>query len=291
MFHGARSLFFAAISILWTWKYSLPSINFSNRYHPKDNDLKVSITHKQEAHPSPDEDIFERRDDNVKSDIVVELNGKLFYTLKLTLDKRLHTIEAGLFTTEAIHQLFVPAKGLSRNVIAELWDTTNLTDQESTVNDALRIIEPKIERVGISFRERRSRSIVPRVRVQDSKNPLPLSSLGEGMNRLFGVALAIVNAKDGFLLIDEIESGLHYSVMVDMWRLVFQIAYELDVQVFATTHSRDCIEAFQIAAAQHPSEGVLISLRRHRDRPQDIVAILVDEQQLETVTREHIEVR
>ncbi len=112
------------------------------------------------------------------------------------------------------------------------------------------------------------------------------------MNRLLGLALALVNAKDGILLIDEIESGLHYSVQPDMWRLIFETAAKLNVQVFATTHSLDCIRAFESAAKERgEEESLLISLRRHRQEPEKIVAVLAGKEDLEIIIHSHIEAR
>jgi len=73
---------------------------------------------------------------------------------------------------------------------------------------------------------------------------LPLKSLGYGVTRLFYIILALVNVKDGMLLIDEFENGLHYSVQPKIWDVIFKLAETLNIQVFATTHSRDCIRAF-----------------------------------------------
>jgi AAA15 family ATPase/GTPase len=113
--------------------------------------------------------------------------------------------------------------------------------------------------------------------------------MGDGMVRLFNLALALVNSKGGILLVDEIENGLHYSIHEKLWELVFKTARDLDVQVFATTHSWDCIEAFQRAACEDTSsEGYLIRLGWRRD---DIVATVYDENDLAIVTRDHIEVR
>jgi AAA15 family ATPase/GTPase len=53
----------------------------------------------------------------------------------------------------------------------------------------------------------------------------------------------MARAKDSVLLIDEIDTGLHYSVMKDMWRLINQASIDFNVQVFATTHSQDCVYA------------------------------------------------
>jgi predicted ATP-dependent endonuclease of OLD family len=71
--------------------------------------------------------------------------------------------------------------------------------------------------------------------------------------------------------------------------LVFEVARRLNIQVFATTHSWDCLTAFQEAAKEdEQDEGVLIRLTEKRGR---IVADLFDEGELNIVAREGIEVR
>ena len=118
---------------------------------------------------------------------------------------------------------------------------------------------------------------------------MPLRSLGDGMVRVLGIALALVNVINGILLIDEIENGLHYLVQPDLWRLIFQTARQLNVQVFATTHSWDCIQAFQqVAQEDTESEGMLIRLEA---KDGNIAATLFDEEELGIATREQIEVR
>jgi AAA15 family ATPase/GTPase len=127
--------------------------------------------------------------------------------------------------------------------------------------------------------------VIPIIKVAGIEEPIALCSLGDGMQRIFGIALALVNAKDGILLIDEIENGLHYSVQPDIWRLICQLAQRLNVQVFATTHSWDCIEGFQTSAQK---EGLLIRLQSKKD---EISTVLYEEEDLAIATREQIEVR
>ncbi len=184
--------------------------------------------------------------------------------------------------------VFVPANGLETSQIGQLWDAVILTDLEEDVLNSLHIIALEVEGVGLIEPEKR-RERIPIVRIASFSNPVPLRSMGEGMTRLFGTALALVNAKDGMLLIDEVDSGLHYSVHPDLWRLIFQVAHRLNVQVFATTHSWDCIEGFQKAAEedQH-EEGLLIRLDEIEE---EIVPTLFDESELGIVTRRQIEVR
>ena len=188
--------------------------------------------------------------------------------------------------------IFISANGLSKTQIGQLWDSIALTDLEQDVLTSLRIIAPQVERVTLVGSQERVRERIPMVRIAGLGDPLPLRSLGEGMNRLFGIALALVNARDGMLLVDEIDSGLHYSVRQDLWRLIFQVARRLNVQVFATTHSWDCVEAFQQTIQEsNQGEGLLISLRDKEDEKGQVVAVLFDEQELAVVTREQIEVR
>lgn len=88
---------------------------------------------------------------------------------------------------------------------------------------------------------------------------------------------------------DEIENGLHYQIQPQLWRVIFETARQLNVQVFATSHSWDCIRAFQeVAREDEQSEGMLIRLETRKNK---ITVTLFDEQELEIATREQIEVR
>lgn len=70
---------------------------------------------------------------------------------------------------------------------------------------------------------------------------VPLSQIGEGMRRLLSILLAIANVPGGIVFVDEIENGLHYSVHTQVWKAIAEAARAADVQVFATTHSWECL--------------------------------------------------
>ena len=185
--------------------------------------------------------------------------------------------------------IFISAKGITKNQIGQLWDDIALTDLEADVLLALRLIFADVERISLVAEKSIYLQRSPIVKLTGTSIPIPLRSMGEGMNRLFGIALALVNAKDGMLLIDEVDTGLHYSVLPDVWKLIFEVAHRLNVQVFATTHSWDCIQAFQQAADDNTEEeGVLVRLE---NRKAGVGAVTFDEQELAIVTREQIEVR
>ena len=118
---------------------------------------------------------------------------------------------------------------------------------------------------------------------------MPLKSLGDGALRLFGVALALANSRDGFLLMDEAENGIHHSVQRDFWRMVLRTAQENNVQVLATTHSWDCVRGFAQAASEiEDAEGVLVRLDRV---PAGLRAVEYSEEGLKVAAEQGIEVR
>ncbi len=170
-----------------------------------------------------------------------------------------------------------------------LWDAIALTDAEHEIVKALKVISNDIQAVSmIGSDERNTRPRTAIVKSGRHPAPLPLRTLGDGVNRLFGVILSLCNARNGVLLVDEMENGLHYSVQTEIWRTIFRLATDLNVQIFATSHSWDCVRAFQQAAGDSPEDGVLVRLTARGDR---IIPTLFTEEELKIATRDQIEVR
>ncbi len=173
-------------------------------------------------------------------------------------------------------------------MLGKLWDSIALSEREQHVVEALRIVDPKIAAVSMIGGDSPSKGRTAIVRSAGLAHPLPLRSYGDGLNRLFGIILALVNTEDGLLLVDEFENGLHYSIQYAIWKTIFQLAAKLNVQVVATSHSWDAITAFQQAANETPEQGVLVRLTRTDD---DIVPTVFSEEELAVAAREQIEVR
>ncbi|WP_374631681.1 ATP/GTP-binding protein [Ferrovibrio sp.] len=187
--------------------------------------------------------------------------------------------------------VYLSPQGMSDDALSSLWDNVALTDDEVDVIAALRIIAPDIEKISFIGSDKYDGGLVPMIRQANSREPVALRRSGDGMTRLLGIALALVNARDGVLLIDEIENGIHYSVQGKLWQLIVNAAKRLNVQVFATTHSFDCIEAFSKTANEMETvEGRLIKLYRNGDNA-SIQAIEFDESELKAITKSGIEVR
>ena len=118
---------------------------------------------------------------------------------------------------------------------------------------------------------------------------VPIAFMGEGLRRLVAIVLSIATCPGGVVLIDEIENGLHHSVMGKIWLAIGEVAKAVNCQVFATTHSYECIQAAQRAFADNGEDDLtLIRLERVGD---SIEPIVISEESLETAIGHNWEIR
>ncbi len=172
----------------------------------------------------------------------------------------------------------VSLSALTPDVAASFFSKVVLTPEEDLVIDALKIVEPSIERIASAVTETvpvgtallHPANIV--VKLKGAKNRIPIGSMGEGVWRVLGLVLNIVNCRDGILLVDDIDTGLHHTVMQDMWRFLDSAAKRYNVQVLATTHSRDCYESLAVISGNSDSENSDITIQRIERGREEAVA-------------------
>ncbi len=183
---------------------------------------------------------------------------------------------------------FVISSEVNQATVGKLYDEIATTDWEDEVINALKVIDKSI--IKFAFRaDSTSGKRYPVVRLKGNANPIPLRSMGDGVNRILTIILAIVNCENGYLLIDEFENGLHYSVQEKLWEIIFNLAERLNTQVFATTHSFDCVEAFSsVLNNQNTDVGTMVRLENYEG---NIEATVYDADEIQATTRVHIDPR
>ncbi len=201
-------------------------------------------------------------------------------------------LRSAIYASDSPPTVLVPAESLNVSSLAEMWDDIALTDDEREVLEALRILDSRIERMAflagtLSGPRRKNAGIVLKLSGFDRR--MPLGSVGEGMRRILALALAAIRSREGVLLVDEIDTGLHYSSLADMWRLMIRTAQRMNSQVFATTHSQDCVNALAWLCEKEPELAGEASLHRiELDSPHSISYTAPE---LAEAARRHIEVR
>ncbi|MBN1347403.1 MAG: AAA family ATPase [Phycisphaerae bacterium] len=184
---------------------------------------------------------------------------------------------------------FVCTNSLSADDIASLWREIPLTPEEEFVTQAVQAIEPSIERFAVVKPSGIHAHGGLVVKVSGSSRPVPIGSMGDGIWRILALAMAGVNCRDRVLLVDEIDTGLHHTVMGEMWRIMHTIADRYNVQIFATTHNIECFHALATICREDVNSTNEVSVQRielNRRR-----AVSYSERDIAVATEQHIEVR
>jgi len=112
---------------------------------------------------------------------------------------------------------------------------------EEKLLSLLKVVDPRLEKLRYV---KAPGTTTPLVYAYFGKDgALSINQAGEGFNKLFALFCRMILGSAHTLLIDEIENGLYYETMPEIWRGIAAFARSEDVQVFATTHSRECIMA------------------------------------------------
>jgi AAA15 family ATPase/GTPase len=175
------------------------------------------------------------------------------------------------------------------STIVDQFNQIVLTPQEDIVYESLRTIEPDIERIAPVVIQGYQGSENGGFVVLINKQRVPIGSMGYGIWRMLEITLAMVNIPGGTLLIDEIDTGLHFSVMIDLWKLICKTAEKLDIQVFATTHNSDCWKS--LAEVANSDDIASDDITIHRIERGKKVSIVFNEQEMAIASERDIEVR
>lgn len=267
---------------------------------------KIRISSEQESMRDLTISLFESKDEKIDLDETKVSANRSFYHFGLKLDYKLNdeaykseiilrekegekeALEASVglddrYMDEMICT-FLPSKYLYDEAIQGIHEM--ITDkQELILLKALRIIEPRvkdIQAVGGNFLvdiglERR----------------MPINMMGDGIRKLIAIIGSIYENRNGVLLIDEIDNGIHFSYMSKIWKVVMQTAEKLNTQIFATTHSIDSLKGMRDALVDSTKkireEAASIKLIRTED--DTLEALMYDYKEFDYVIGQEIEIR
>jgi len=135
---------------------------------------------------------------------------------------------------------FISVGNNFNDYLVNFIDEIKLADKEDDLNKALKSFFD-IEKIDI---------IKNRVMLKKESKYLLLSEFGDGVKHFLNIILALYLNKDSILYLDEIENGIHYTNLDKLWEIILTISKQQNVQVFATTHSKECIESYARVAEE-----------------------------------------
>ena len=156
--------------------------------------------------------------------------------------------------------------------------------EESHILDGLKLLEPRIQGIQLVGRKIMADVGLPTL--------LPINVLGDGTRRVLPLLLSIFKMRGGLLFMDEIENGLHYSVMEGLWTTMMHAAIKFGTQIFISTHSTDIIKSLINAhAAMDGGAPTVSAYKLIRKDDDELMALRYDAAQLSYVSNQEIEVR
>lgn len=168
---------------------------------------------------------------------------------------------------------------------AELFNALVLKKKKKTLIQLLQTVESRLE--DMQYLKVGSEPLV--YADVGLKELIPLTQLGQGVIRLFRFFSEMLVEEAKIILIDEIENGIHHSVLAKVWAGIAEIAKKEGLQIFATTHSWECIyAAYQSFAEASPEDFRLFRLEQVKG---EIKAIAYDEEAIQAALKFEMEVR
>ena len=178
-------------------------------------------------------------------------------------------------------------ESLNAGSMGSMWNTVLSRGLEAEIVDDMKLLEPDLDSIHF-LTSAGSRSGIL-VGLRGGGRRLPIDSYGDGMRRLLAMRLSFVGAANGFLLIDKIDTGLHWTIMEEMWQFVVEVARKSNVQVFATTHSHDCIRGLGSLIQSRPDLEEEVSIQKIDGSLKQAACLRGD--QIKVAVEQNIEVR
>ena len=172
------------------------------------------------------------------------------------------------------------------HVTASMFSAIQLRGEDDKILRLVRLMEHRLNRLTIISIDN---TPVIHAYLKGVKRPMPVQLMGEGFNRMLALALSMNEASGSLLLIDEVENGLHHRVQEEVFSTLLNLSKELDIQIFATTHSSECIrKAYRSFDEDDKSEFAFYRLSRVDE---DVQAVYFDNEMMETSIKFRMEIR
>lgn len=163
-------------------------------------------------------------------------------------------------TAPFLNAHYMKARAIPSDLL-DVFSEMRRSGEADALIEALRLIDPEIDDLEILVNHGQS---ILHARLTDGRR-LPIRQMGDGTVSALRCILAIHQSKGGIVLVDEMDNGIHWAALKDYWTAVSRMARKTRTQVFATTHSRELIEAAAASESAQSGSLALYQLDRRSD--------------------------
>lgn len=261
------------------YKYIALGAGIDGRYH----DLSINGVMGEVLRPVSGDELrgSERRRLEMSEQEVLTFRGELrFYgdQIPFEIDEFFRSRLSSTFRSGALLPIVYVAPG------GHLGSQSNYLlrmgkQQELETVELLRLIDPDIEGFKLQPNEisRGINQVIEHRRFGD----IPLYTYGDGMKKILSLAVNVRKARNGILLIDEIETSLQASILRRVFGWLLEACRKFDVQLFVTTHSLESIAAL-VRCAVERLDSELACYRLEKE-PEQVYAKRFSESELHSL--------
>jgi len=176
---------------------------------------------------------------------------------------------------------FIDNFGWSDHELINAFQAIQKQDQENALNDFIREFDENIE----SFKV-----IGDKPQCKTHGEYRDIAEFGDGLRHYISIICALYACENGYLFIDEIDNGIHYSQLDRLWELILTLSKKTNCQVFAITHSKEMLESFARVAKKLNEQDISYTTFV-KNKQQEIQAMTRDYEMLLDSIEQEREVR
>ncbi|HHC11109.1 MAG TPA: hypothetical protein ENK79_00570 [Campylobacterales bacterium] len=132
---------------------------------------------------------------------------------------------------------FLTQLGFTKNQLKQVFESVQKKDAEDVLYKYINEFDKNILNFKIIGGDK------PQCKVSNG-DYRDINEFGDGLKHYISIICSLYACENGYLFIDEIDNGIHYTQLERLWEIILKISKQQNVQVFTTTHSKECIEAF-----------------------------------------------
>jgi len=215
---------------------------------------------------------------------LINRDGRKEYKFIINRNETIINFNEFSFQFDSIRNiLYIDNFGFTNNNLKDAYIEVQRMDKEDILNKYINEFDSSIEKFKIFDSS-------PECKLKDSPQYVKINEFGDGLKSYISIICSLYACEDGYLFIDEVDNGIHYTQLDKLWEIILSISKEQSVQIFATTHSKECIESYARVAKKLGDEDVTYSVLS-KLKSGELLHSLYDYELLETAIKQEHEVR
>ncbi len=262
------------ITALTDIKYMRENVNLINTESKTDNGKFLDATKCYEVSSDVDFQSYSLKEGDAKK----EYHLKIGYSSDVNV---LNAKDVSIRVCRKNNVAFIDNVGWTDHDLTKKYEVIQTYDKESELNDFIFAFDSDIE----SFKVIGDK---PQCKVKNQYREI--TEFGDGLRHYISIICALYACENGYLFIDEIDNGIHYTQLDRLWTLIFELSKKTNCQIFATTHSKEMLESFARVAKKMDEKDISYTTLV-KNKQSEIVAVTRDYEMLLDSIEQDREVR